>query len=119
MSLSSEVSDTFASKETSATTSARVPTLSEKDKEKPKSKGKILEETPLRITTLASTYTSKMANHNGLIELKMEVGKKRCLMFITKNKSMRMNDLIILRDEGFYTLEQFWRERQQILDSTQ
>ena len=39
-------------------------------------------------------------------------------MFGSKDRSMRVNDLFRLRDEGFYSPSEFKVEMQKILDST-
>jgi hypothetical protein len=84
LSPSSQASDSSIVKDTSATTNATTPSLSEKDKEKPKSKGEILQEMAKGITSLANTYAGGEANRNGLIELKMESEKNGAVCLVPR-----------------------------------
>jgi hypothetical protein len=88
------------------------------EKVEKRSKSDILAETAGGISSLATTFAKGEENRDSLIVLKMESEKKKAKMFGSKDRSMRMNDLIRLRDEGFYSPEDFRREMQSIIDST-
>ena len=66
----------------------------------------------------ANTYAKGEEHRISLILLKMESKKKRCSMFGSKDRSIQINNLSRLHDEGFYTPTEFKVEMQKTLDST-
>jgi hypothetical protein len=88
------------------------------EKEEKRSKSDIFAETVGEISSLTTTFTKGKENRDSLIVLKMESEKKRTRMFGSKDRSMRMNNFVRLRSEGFYSFEDFRREIQSIIDST-
>ena len=75
--------------------------------ERKRTKTNILAEIAEGITSLANTYAKGEEHRDSLILLKMEFEKKRCSMFGSKDRSMRINDLFRLCDEGFYSPSEF------------
>jgi hypothetical protein len=80
------------------------------EKVEKRSKSDILAKTAEEISSLATTFAKGEENQHSLIVLKMESEKKRTRMFGSKDRLIRMNDLIRLRDEGFYSPEDFRKE---------